>query len=184
MRLSQWLTWAAVLGIVAGLFLRYGYAVFQRVRWQHQYPDGAWISRDYAKGDFREYLFTRYDVAINYDWGKGAPAEAMDRDHWSATWDTCLIVKTDLSVKLALTADDAGKVVLDDVVQINVKKPTTKRANIQLTPGAHHLQVQYQERRKAAKVRLGGLDDRGTEAYHLQRPRLEGDEVRCDEPAR
>jgi hypothetical protein len=183
-RLAQRLAWVAVFGIVAGLFLRYGYALVDRTRWQYQHPDGAWISRYYNRRNFQDYLLTRYDVGIDYDWGKGAPAEAMDRDHWSAKWDTCLIAKTDVKLKLALTVDDAGKLLLDEVLHIDIHQSNTKRASIKLTPGAHHLQVQYQERRKGAKVRLDGLDYKGTEVYHFQRPRLEGDEARCDGPSR
>jgi hypothetical protein len=183
-RLPQWAAWASTCAILAFLVLRYGYALYSRWGWQHQHPDGPWISRYYSKRNFQEYQLTRYDVGIDYNWGKGAPAEAMDRDHWSALWDTCLVVKKEKKVPVTLMADDVGKLWIDDTLKITIKTVNTKRATLHLEPGIHHLRVEYQERRRGSKVKLSGLDPNGNEFYSFQRPRLEGEkgqeQVICD----
>jgi hypothetical protein len=181
--LPQWLAWAAVCAIVGFLFLRYAYAIYARWRWQEQHAtDGAWISRYYGTRSFRNHVLTRYDTGIDYDWGKGAPAEAMARDNWAAKWDTCLVVKSRLEVKLRFTADDAGKLWVDDQLVSTIRSASTKTVAVDLLPGTHHLRVEFQERRKRAKVILQGLDFNGNESYTFRRPRLDGEQVDCDQP--
>lgn len=179
-RLPMWVAWVAVVAVVVGLMLRYTYAIFDRWRWSRQYPEGPWISRYYETSDFKKLQVVRYDVAIDYDWGKGSPAEAMDRDYWSATWDACLIVAVPVELALSLYADDRGKVIVDDALRIRVSASGTKSVRFTLAPGSHHFRVEYVERRRGAKLKLQGLDFAGTESYRFQRPRLEGDTPRCD----
>lgn len=181
-RFVLWATWAAAVGVVGGLVLRYAYALLNRTRWQHEHPAGVWISRYYRDPDFKELALSRYDVAINYDWGKGAPAEAMSRDEWSGTWDTCVVASTAVKLKLRLLADDGAKFIVDDVLQLWVRRRVTQSRTVELEPGVHHLRVVYQERRRVARLRLEGLNFEGTESYQFQRPRVEGDTIRCDAP--
>jgi hypothetical protein len=181
-RFVLWATWVAVIGVGGGLVLRYAYALLNRTRWQHEHPTGVWISRYYRDPDFKEQALSRYDVAINYDWGKGAPAEAMSRDEWSGTWDTCVLASTAVKLKLSLLADDGAKFIVDDVLQLRVRRRVTQSGTVTLQPGVHHLRVEYQERRRVARLRLEGLNFEGTESYQFQRPRVEGDSIRCDPP--
>ena len=82
----------------------------------------------------------------------------MARDHWSAKWDTCVVANTEVELKLRLAADDKGKLLLDGVVQLEVRKPGAKKARVKLRRGVQHLQVEFQEGRRGAELRLDGLD--------------------------
>jgi hypothetical protein len=178
----QWAAWAIVALVAGGLMLRYGYAIFGCWRWANQHPDGAWISRYYGEHDFQDFQVLRYDVAIDYDWGKGAPAGTLDRDHFSASWDTCMVVTDEVTLRLQLYADDAGKVFIDNAEKIRVRRPGSKAAIVSLEPGTHHLRVEYDERRRAAKIVLSGLEFAGTASYRFQRPQLIDDKARCAAP--
>ncbi|MEO8183083.1 MAG: PA14 domain-containing protein [Deltaproteobacteria bacterium] len=183
-RLPQWTSWTIVTIVVGGLLLRYALAILDRTRWQHEHPEGNWISRYYSDPDFKDFLLSRYDVAVSYSWGRRGPSQAMARDQWSATWDTCMIATAPLELELRLVADDAGKFILDDSLQIRVRGRRPKSATVSIAPGVHHLRVEYQERRRGSKLQLQGLEFAGTGAYRFQRPHLEGVEMRCEEPAR
>ncbi|MEY4547856.1 MAG: hypothetical protein RL685_4051 [Pseudomonadota bacterium] len=181
-RLPQWLAWVAICTVVAFLFLRYAYAIYGRWRWQEEHPEGPWISRYYGTRSFRNYVLTRYDVGVDYDWGNGPPAEAMARDNWAGRWDTCLVVKSHIKLKLRLTADDAAKLWVDDQLLSTIRRASTKTVPIDLRPGTHHFRLEYQERKKRAKLSLQGLVANGNDIYSFQRPRLEGEQVHCDPP--
>jgi hypothetical protein len=181
-RFAQWTSWAIVATIAGGLLLRYAFALLDRTRWQHEHPEGTWISRYYSDPDFKHFLLSRYDVAVNYSWGKRGPSQAMAREQWSATWDTCMIATVPLELALRLVADDAGKFILDDSLKIRVRSRRPTSAVVSIAPGVHHLRVEYQERRRGSKLQLQGLEFAGTDSYRFQRPHLEGDEMRCETP--
>jgi hypothetical protein len=179
-RVTVWGSWAIVIGVFSLLTLRYAYALWDKARWARENPGGNWISRYYPKLNFLGSPVLRYDIAIDHDWGKAPPAESMARDNWSATWDTCVRVTADVALKLKLSADDKGALLVDDVPRIVVSRPGATQETVQLPPGVYHLQVQYQERRRGAKVRLEGIESQGTDYYSLQRPILEQEEIRCE----
>ena len=179
-RMTLWGSWAIVIGVFSLLTLRYTFALWAKARWARENPGGNWISRYYPKLNFLGSPVLRYDVAIDHNWGKAPPAESMARDNWSATWDTCVRVSADVALKLRLSADDRGSLLVDDVARIVVSRPGAKEETVQLPPGVYHLQVQYEERRRGAKVRLEGIESQGTDYYSLQRPILEQDEIRCE----
>ena len=116
-------------------------------------------------------------------WGKGPPAEAMARDRWSATWDTCIVTPSEVKLKLVLIADDNAKLLVDDVLQLRVLQRVKKSRKVTFAPGVHHLHLEYQESRRAAKLQLRGLDFAGTGEYRFERPRLEGEAIHCDAPS-
>jgi hypothetical protein len=181
-RLPQWLAWAGTCAILAFLVLRYTYAVYARARWAGEHPDGAWISRYYGTASFQDLLVTRYDVGVDYVWGKGGPAEAMARDNWSARWDTCLVVKNRLQVSLRFTADDTGKLWIGDQLLSTIRRPSSNTVPIDLQPGVYPLRLDYTDRRRHAEVSIKGLDFNGNDTYSFQRPRLDGEQVHCDAP--
>jgi len=179
-RMPVWGSWAITIGITSLLTLRYAYAVWDKARWARENPEGNWISRYYPKLNFVGPPLVRYDVAIDYDWGMVAPAESMARDNWSATWDTCVRVIADVELTLKLSADDEGTLLVDGVARIVVSRPGSNEEIVQLPPGVHHLQIQYQDRRRGAKLRLQGIDYMGTDYYSFQRPILDHDGVHCE----
>jgi hypothetical protein len=179
-RLPEWLSWVTVLVVTGGLTLRYAYALASRANWKRQHPEGNWISRYYPRSNFAGSPLVRFDVGVDYDWGKGAPAQAMDRDHWSARWDTCVVVTSDVNLTLQLTADDSAQLIIDDALLLNVPKPGHTSTEVTLRQGIRHLRVDFQEQQGSAKVRLEGLNLDGTNSYTFDRPTLNGDTVRCD----
>jgi hypothetical protein len=179
----RWVGWLLVVVVVSGLTLRYGYAIFNRWKWQRQYPDGPWISRYYGTYYLQEPQIARNDVAIDYDWRKGPPVETLARDYWSASWDTCLIVTSTTELDLKLYADDAGSLFVDETQYIRFRNTNTKSVKVTLQPGVHHVRVEYGDRRRGAKVKLTGIDSAGTSAYRLQRPVVKAEKVSCDELA-
>lgn len=179
----EWTSWAIVIGVAAGLSLRYAFALVDRAIWQHEHPDGKWISRYYDNTTFRGSPLVRYDLGVDYNWQKLPPAGAMQRSQWSARWDTCVVVNTDVTLALTLRAEQSAKLLLDDKMAIHVNKPGHKRAKVRLRQGLRHLRIDFKKARGMGIVRLKGLDFGGTEAYHFQRPILDGDDVRCEEQA-
>lgn len=181
LRLPQWASWAAVITVTAGLTLRYALGVVSRTNWQRQHPEGNWISRYYPAQDFKGNPLVRYDVGIDYNWGKGAPAQAMDRDRWSARWDTCVVVAADLDLSLTLNAVSSGELFVDDAGLIDLSRHGGKRTEtILLQRGVRHLRVDFQDMSGRARLSLEGLNFEGTDAYQFRRPILSGDEVRCN----
>lgn len=167
-----------LLGLVlAGV---YGPDALQRYQWLHQHPDGNWISRYYDNTKFEGPAVLRYDVAINYDFGKGAPANGMPKDRWSARWDTCMVVKNAIELPVRISVDDASKLLVDDAPQIEIARPGRKSATLSLTPGIRHLELDFVERQGTALIHLEGVNFSGTEDYSFQRPNLDGERPSCN----
>jgi len=179
-RAPEWASWAIVIGVAAGLSLRYAWGLVDRAIWQHEHPDGQWISRYYDNTKFGGSPLVRYDLGVDYNWQKSPPAGAMQRSQWSVRWDTCVVVTADVTLELRLRAEQSAKLILDDKPAIHVKKPGHKDGKVHLRQGVRHLRIDFKKARGMGVVRLKGLDFRGTESYHFQRPILDGDEVRCE----
>lgn len=179
LRLPEWASWTTILLLTVGLTLRYAWAVASRTNWAQQHPEGNWVSRYYPKHDFQGYPLVRYDVGVDYDWGSGAPAQAMARDHWSARWDTCVIVTSDVDLNLRLSADDSARLVVDEMTLLEVVKPGRAEGKVTLRQGTRHVRVDFQEKQGSARIRLEGINFEGTDLYNFERPELDGDTVRC-----
>jgi len=178
---DAWTTKAIMLVVLAGLSLRYVWATSNKSAWPRQHPEGNWISRFYSNPSREGFPLVRYDVGINADFGVGAPARSMSGDHFSAVWDTCLVVTKDTSVVLELTSDDASKLVLDAVPQIEIGPTAGARSStVLLRRGLRHLRVEFIENEGTAMVRLNGLDPDGNNSYRLERPVVQGNDVNCE----
>ena len=178
-RKPLWLSRGLPLVAVIALTLRYAWATKHR-DWHRQNPEGDWISRFSPSSDFGGYPLVRYDVGVNYDFGPDGAAGSMPKDWFSARWDTCLIVASDVTLTLQLDSDDSSKLWLDEVLQVAVEPgPGQKSAQVVLRQGLRHLRVDLIEREGMAHVRLEGLEFEGADAYYFQRPAIEGDDVRC-----
>ncbi|MEA3308723.1 MAG: PA14 domain-containing protein [Chloroflexota bacterium] len=51
---------------------------------------------------------TRYDSAVNFDWGAGSPAAAIQSDHFSAHWTRTVDLTADMYT-FSLTVDDGAR---------------------------------------------------------------------------
>ena len=180
-RAPPWAGWALLLTVVGVLSLRYVLGVLDSKRWQGQHPEGNWISRYYSNMQFKGFPLVRYDVGVNYDFGPGAPAQEMSADQWSARWDTCIVVTKNLDLTLSVAADDRARVFLDGVPQLEIgPKPGRKSATVQFRKGLRHFGVEFVEDQGMAMIRLDGLNFAGSDGYHFQRPRLDGEDLRCE----
>jgi hypothetical protein len=180
-RRPAWSARVAVIVVLVGLCLRYAWAVSDKDNWAGQHPEGNWVSRFYTNPNFEGFPLVRYDVGVNQDFGSGAPAKSMSKDHFSARWDTCVVATGDVTLPLHLVSDDQSKLLIDGVPQMEVG-PVAGEASAALVlhPGLRHLRVEFVENEGMALIRLEGLDLDGTTAYRFQRPLLDGNDVRCE----
>lgn len=178
--LPWWTPRAALAGLIVLLTLRYAWAVTFNKDWARQNPEGNWISRYYRGDKFEGHPMLRYDVGVNADFAAGGPVNDVSKDFFSIRWDVCVEVTREVAVPLTLTADDAGRVLLDGELQLQVEPgPGVATADMVLKPGVRQLRVEFVEGGGMAMVRLEGLELLGTEAYRFVRPRVEGMELRC-----
>ncbi|HVZ35540.1 MAG TPA: PA14 domain-containing protein [Polyangiaceae bacterium] len=178
--LGRRVVFGTALLLVLVLAWLYGPDALDRYQWLHQYPDGSWISRYYENTNFDGPAVLRYDVGVNYNFGKGAPARGMPKDRWSARWDTCIVVKKGIDLPVRLSSDDDSRLLINGSAEIEIGRPGKKSATLSLQPGTRHIEVDFVERQGSALIRLEGLNFAGTEEYAFRRPRLEGDRVGCD----
>jgi hypothetical protein len=176
-RLPSWAPAAGAAFVLAALTARYAYAIHSR-NFSKQHPEGNWVSRYYNASDFAGYPLVRYDTGINYDWGKGGPAQDMGTDLWSAQWDTCLFVKADLDIELRLSADDSGRLFVDGTLALESNR-NPSAAKITLLHGVRHLRLDYQEKGGRARAKLEGLEMGDTDAYRFVRPVFSGADLSC-----
>lgn len=178
-RRPYWFTSALTGVIISLLALRYAWAT-HHADWARQHPEGSWISRFYATPDFQGYPLVRYDIAVNYDFGLSGAADSMPKDQFSARWDTCAVVAQEVTLSLRLDSDDSSTLWVDGMPQLAVEPgPGSNSGQVVLRQGVHHLSVDIIEKTGPAMIRLEGLEAEGVDAYHLQRPAIDGMEVRC-----
>jgi hypothetical protein len=178
-RIPRVIAWSMVGLVVVALVLRYAFS-FGRVQWQQRHPEGHWISRYYANAHFAGFPVVRYDVGVSYDFGEGAPADDMARDRFSVLWDTCVAASEDVTFNLRLASDDASRLLLDGAPQIEIgPQPGRQTARMHVSAGIHHVRIEFVEDQGVAMIRLRGLRKEG-KGYRLQRPVLDGDQVRCE----
>ncbi|MEN6480492.1 MAG: PA14 domain-containing protein [Anaerolineales bacterium] len=89
----------------------------------------------------------RYDPAVNFDWGTGAPAAGIPADQFSVNWTTVEYFNAG-TYTFYVTVDDGVRVWIDGVLIIDQWKDqsaTTYSSVRYLNAGNHALQVQYYE---------------------------------------
>jgi hypothetical protein len=92
-----------------------------------------------------------------------------------------MVIKHDLSIVLSLQSDDAAKLFVDGILQVQNTRPAKKQKEVMLQAGVRHVRVDFQEGQGSAVIRLNGLNFSGTDAYEFRRPALIDDEARCQE---
>jgi glucose/arabinose dehydrogenase len=103
-------------------------------------------------------VLTRADDAIDFDWGGGAPGDAVPADNFSARWTKSLTVAEEGSYKFTVTSDDGARLYVDGQKVIDKWIPqsrTTHSATRQLTPGTHQVVLEYFEANGDAVARFG-----------------------------
>jgi hypothetical protein len=114
--------------------------------WKGEY----WSRRD-LKGD---RVLARNDEEIDFDWRRGAPAQGLPADNFSARWTRKVDFKGGL-YRLTAWADDGVRVFVDDVLVLNEWHDSSGdevyTVDVPLS-GKHKVVVEYYERTGKAKT--------------------------------
>jgi PKD repeat protein/uncharacterized protein YraI len=104
-------------------------------------------------------VVVRNDTSINFDWGTGAPAAGIGADSFSVRWSRSLSFPAG-TYRFYVLVDDGVQLWIDDnlvIGQWHDSAPTTYVADVTLTEGMHHLQMEYYERSGTALAQLTWL---------------------------
>jgi PKD repeat protein len=89
----------------------------------------------------------RNDVAVNFDWGVGAPAAEMSADNFSARWSRTVNFSGG-TYRFYAHVDDGVRLWVDEALVIDQwhdSAPTTYSADVYLTDGIRSLKMEYYE---------------------------------------
>lgn len=116
-----------------------------------------WRASYYPNPDFEGDAIVRWENALEHDWGNAAPIDGIPSDGFSVTWETCLALEDSMSIAFQLGADDGARLLIDgEPIVDNWGKHRFKpqSGSVRLDPGSHHVEVQYFEARKLARISL------------------------------
>jgi glucose/arabinose dehydrogenase len=91
-------------------------------------------------------VLTRTDDAIDFDWGSGAPADAVPANNFSVRWTKSLDLAEAGGYKFTVTSDDGVRLFVDGQKVLDkwiFQGPTTYTVNVGLTQGSHHVVLEY-----------------------------------------
>jgi hypothetical protein len=130
--------------------------------------EGPWRASYFSDRKLEGSPITMRELAVDHDWDKSAPHEAVPPDKFSVRWDTCLRI-TDEQVEpvtFQINANDGARVFVDgeSVVDGWERDAATRRrgvgsGEIVLAPGVHLLRVEYYESMGAASIKFAASFD-------------------------
>jgi hypothetical protein len=152
---DRWLS-AGDHNLVVEYYDRLGDAVI-RLWWEqaNAYPD--WRGQYWGNPNLSgPPALVRNDIAVDFNWGLGAPASNLPPDNFSARWTR--IQNLDAATyRFHLGMDDGARLWVDGVLVIDQWHDGSYRettADLALVQGAHDLRVDYYEHLGSAQVRL------------------------------
>jgi hypothetical protein len=125
-------------GLLAVALLSLPLWVMYRPRWRVTYYPNTSLSG--MPGAVRRVL------EPDRNWGHQGPGAGLPDDHFSARYETCLVLEQAANVVFTVGSDDGSKLFVDDqsVVDLWGDHPyTTQQRSVALTPGAHTLRLEY-----------------------------------------
>ena len=102
-------------------------------------------------------LLTRTDDAVDFDWGNGAPGDALPSDNFSVRWARTLSLDADAVYGFTVTGDDGVRLYVDDNKVLDkwiLQGPTTYSVVRALGAGTHEIVLEYFEAGGGALARL------------------------------
>ena len=116
----------------------------------------AWKGEYFANRDLSgEPALVRDDLALDFNWGTGAPAPNLPEDNFSARWTRTLNFDPGI-YRLSLIVDDGARLFLDGTIVIDEwhDGSTTYSFATNLSGGPHSLRVEHYEHAGRARVTL------------------------------
>ena len=122
------------------------------------FPSLHWRGEYYSNTAFSGApLYVRDDgPIIDFDWKFGGPGAGLANDNFSVRWTRSVEFKGG-RYRFSVTTDDGAKLWVDDQLLINEWRVQAARAftaEVNLTPGWHHLKLEYYEAGGMAEVSL------------------------------
>jgi hypothetical protein len=123
-----------------------------------QFPSLHWRGEYYANTSFSGApLYVRDDgPTISFDWKFGGPEAGLANDNFSIRWTRSVEFKGG-RYRFTVTTDDGAKLWVDSQLLINewrVQAARTFTADVNLTPGWHHVKLEYYEAGGVAEISL------------------------------
>lgn len=117
------------------------------------------LSAELFRGvDFQNFVKTRIDTQIDFDWGEGAPDESLPKDNFSLRWTGVLKPSVEGHYELIAFANAGARIWLDDKLLLDdpnlLRRRNGVRLPIELTTATHSLKLEYWDTTGAAKMRL------------------------------
>lgn len=115
-----------------------------------------WRGEYYANADLAGAPAVRDDAAVDFNWGRGAPARGLPEDNFSVRWTRTLPFDAGL-YRFHLLVDDGARLWLDDQLLLNAWQDGSLREVVverQVGGGSHSLRLEYYERSGDAAVHL------------------------------
>ncbi|PRQ00580.1 PA14 domain-containing protein [Enhygromyxa salina] len=154
--------------------------------------EGPWRASYFSDRKLEGSPINQRELSVDHDWGKDAPHEAVPPDKFSIRWDTCLRIDDDQTapVIFQLNANDGARVFVDGESLIDgwERDSGTRRrgmgtGELTLTPGLHHLRVEYFESMGSASIKLAvSFDDSAPAPLSHDRLVYPGDEFDEEDP--
>lgn len=120
-------------------------------------PATVWAATYYKTPDLSGTpALTRVDAAIDFDWGKGAPASSLPKDNFSVRWLRRPIFEAG-NYRFTALADDGVRLWVDGKLLIDAWResvPTEHEGYITLSAGPHEIRVEYFEKTGEAVIRV------------------------------
>lgn len=100
--------------------------------------------------------FVRDDALINFDWGSGSPGPTLPPDRFSARWSRTVNFPGGVT-RFLVRADDGARLTIDGTRVLDEwhdASPTTYEEDVNLSPGAHVVVLEYYEAIGGASIAL------------------------------
>ena len=121
-------------------------------------PTGPWRGLYYDNQTFEGRPRLEYARRVEFDWEKQAPGiRGLGKNRWSATWDTCMTVEEDTTIRFRVTSDDGSRVYVDDEMVVDnwgAHATRTRSGSVEVEAGVHYLRVEYFEASHTANIKV------------------------------
>jgi hypothetical protein len=158
--------WKVAAGVAAVAVLVVPLAVVYRPRWRVAYFPNTTLSGE--PGAVRRVL------EPDRNWGHYGPGGGLPNDHFSARYETCLVMKRPVNVAFIVGSDDGARLFLDDQLIVDAggnHAYATRRRGTVVAEGTHALRLEYWqgdgEGRVSFEVRASDTGEDLASALHL-----------------